>query len=87
MQFIIEEILIKKLKIREHGMSSTITVSRETKKLLDSLRRGRTWDEFLRELALEYKEARARRALDELRRTVDKRDLPYSETRLKLELK
>jgi len=38
-------------------MSSTITVSRETKKLLDSLRKGRTWDVFLRELALEYKKA------------------------------
>mgnify|MGYP000380218453 CR=1 FL=1 len=69
------------------GMSTTITVSRETKRLLDSLRRGRTWDEFLRELALEYRKARARRALDELRKTASKRDLSYSETRLKLELK
>jgi len=68
-------------------MSTTITVSRETKRLLDSLRRGRTWDEFLRELALEYRKARARRALDELRKTASKRDLSYSETRLKLELK
>ena len=68
-------------------MSTTITVSRETKRLLDSLRRGRTWDEFLRELALEYRKAKARKALDELRKTANKRDLSYSETRLKLELK
>ncbi len=75
------------MKIYKCGMSTTITVSRETKRLLDSLRRGRTWDEFLRELALEYRKAKARKALDELRKTANKRDLSYSETRLKLELK
>ncbi|RLE73541.1 MAG: hypothetical protein DRZ80_06270 [Thermoprotei archaeon] len=67
-------------------MSTTITVSRETKRLLDLLRKGRTWDEFLRELALEYRKVRVKRVLDELRKTAKERDFSFSETRLKLRL-
>ena len=70
----------------ECDMSTTITVSRETKRLLDLLRRGRTWDEFLRELALEYRKVRVKRVLDELRKTAKERDFSFSETRLKLRL-
>jgi len=70
----------------ECDMSTTITVSRETKRLLDLLRKGRTWDEFLRELALEYRKVRVKRVLDELRKTAKERDFSFSETRLKLRL-
>ncbi|MGC9051075.1 antitoxin VapB family protein [Pyrobaculum sp.] len=50
-------------------MSTTITISRETKALLEALKGGRTWDEFLRELAQEAVKRRredARRALAEM---------------------
>jgi predicted CopG family antitoxin len=50
-------------------VSTTITISRETKALLEALKGGRTWDEFLRELAQEAVKRRredARRALAEM---------------------
>jgi len=50
-------------------VSTTITISRETKALLEALKRGKTWDEFLRELAQEAVKRRredARRALAEM---------------------
>jgi len=80
------ERLIRQLGMCECDMSTTITVSRETKRLLDLLRKGRTWDEFLRELALEYRKVRVKRVLDELRKTAKERDFSFSETRLKLRL-
>jgi len=80
------ERLIRQLRMCECDMSTTITVSRETKRLLDLLRKGRTWDEFLRELALEYRKVRVKRVLDELRKTAKERDFSFSETRLKLRL-
>ncbi|WP_148683071.1 hypothetical protein [Pyrobaculum ferrireducens] len=50
-------------------MSTTITISRETKALLEALKGSKTWDEFLRELAQEAVKRRredARKALAEL---------------------
>ncbi|MCD6368739.1 MAG: hypothetical protein J7L38_02965 [Thermoproteales archaeon] len=67
-------------------MPTTITISYETKRLLDSLRENRTWDEFLRELALRYKRNKIKKALEELRKTSHNRDIPYSKTRLRLNL-
>ncbi len=52
-------------------VSTTITISRETKALLEALKGGKTWDEFLRELAREAVKRRredAGRALAEMLR-------------------
>ena len=66
--------------------TTTITVSRETKELLESLRGNMTWDEFLKKLALELKRERARRAIESLRSTAFKRDISEDESRLRLGL-
>ncbi|MEM0464303.1 MAG: hypothetical protein QXP31_08365 [Pyrobaculum sp.] len=50
-------------------MSTTITISRETKEILEVLKGSKTWDEFLREVAQELVKRRreeARRALAQL---------------------
>ena len=50
-------------------MSTTITISRETKEILEMLKGSKTWDEFLREVAKELVKKRreeARRALAQL---------------------
>lgn len=50
-------------------MSTTITISRETKEILEMLKGNKTWDEFLREVAEELVKKRreeARRALAQL---------------------
>ncbi|RLE50093.1 MAG: hypothetical protein DRJ31_02485 [Candidatus Methanomethylicota archaeon] len=66
--------------------TTTITVSRETKELLESLRGNMTWDEFLKKLALELKREKARRAIESLRSTAFKRDISEDESRLRLGL-
>jgi len=68
-------------------MSTTITLSRETKKLLDELRKDKPWDEFLREIALKLREERRREALKKLRETARNRDISLEKSRLKLSLK
>lgn len=68
-------------------MSTTITLSRETKKLLDGLRKDKPWDEFLREIALKLREERRREALKKLRETARNRDISPKKSRLKLSLK
>ena len=67
-------------------MSTTITISKETKKLLSKLKGNKTWDDFLRELALKYKSERDKKILEKLRESADQRDLSYEEVRLKLSL-
>ena len=68
-------------------MSTTITLSRETKKLLDELRKDKPWDEFLREIALKLREEKRREALKKLRETARNRDISFEKSRLKLSLK
>jgi len=68
-------------------MSTTITLSRETKKLLDELRKDKPWDEFLREIALKLREEKRREALKKLRKTAHNRDISLERSRLKLSLK
>lgn len=66
-------------------MSSTITVSKRTKEILVRLKGNRTWDNFLLELAEEYRRKRAEEALERLRK-IDF-DSSYEEVRLKLKLR
>jgi len=68
-------------------MSTTITISRETKELLETLRGNLTWDEFLKKLALEVKREKAMRAVRSLRSTAFKRDIPEDESKLRLGLR
>jgi len=63
---------------------TTITISRRTKDLLARLKRDKTWDEFLTELAHNYRKTKARKALEQLRKI--EFDSTYEEVRLKLRL-
>ncbi|MCD6349091.1 MAG: hypothetical protein J7L91_05625 [Candidatus Korarchaeota archaeon] len=65
-------------------MSTTITIRRETKELLAALKGKKTWDEFLLELAEDYRRRKARKALEKLRKI--EFDTSYEEVRLKLRL-
>ncbi|MBS7248491.1 MAG: hypothetical protein QXW47_03160 [Candidatus Jordarchaeales archaeon] len=47
---------------------TTITLSLKTKKALEKLKGERTWDEFLLEMAAEYRKARAERAREYIRK-------------------
>jgi len=68
-------------------MTTTISVSRETKELLESIRGNLTWDELLRSLALKEKREREKRAIDALRETSSNRDASFEESRLRLGLR
>jgi len=61
-------------------MSTTITVSFETKKLLEKIKGDRTWDAFLRELALEILESRRERVRRELNELLE---LEYEDVRVR----
>lgn len=61
-------------------MSTTITVSIETKKLLEKIKGDRTWDAFLRELALEILESRRERVRRELNELLE---LEYGDVRVR----
>ena len=61
-------------------MSTTITVSVETKKLLEKIKGDRTWDAFLRELALEILESRRERVRRELNELLE---LEYEDVRVR----
>jgi len=61
-------------------MSTTITVSIETKKLLEKIKGDRTWDAFLRELALEILESRRERVRRELNELLE---LEYEDVRVR----
>jgi len=66
-------------------MSTTITLRRETKEVLASLKGDRTWDSFLLEMARVYRREKLRETLERLRKipwAVDPR-----EVRLRLELR
>ncbi len=65
-------------------MSTTITISRRTKDLLARLKGDKTWDEFLLELARDYRRIKAQEALEQLRKI--EFDSTYEEVRLKLRL-
>lgn len=55
-------------------MNTTITISKETKKLLEMLKGNKTWEEFLREVAEELTKRKrevARKALAQLLDTED----------------
>lgn len=67
-------------------MSTTITVRRDTKELLNRLKGEMSWDDFLRKLALEEYEKRVNEAVAKLRRSKDKRDFELEEVRLRLSL-
>lgn len=69
------------------AMTTTISVSRETKKLLESIRGDLTWDELLRSLVLKEKGERERKAVDALRKTSYNRDASFEESRLRLGLR
>jgi len=61
-------------------MSTTIPVSRRTKRELEKLKGSRSWDEFLLDLVSEYRRKRmeeARRELNELL------ELEYEEVRVR----
>lgn len=45
---------------------ATISVPREVKKELETMKKGREWGEFLAELAHQAKKLKGRRAFDEL---------------------
>ena len=62
-------------------MSTTITLSRETKEMLQRLKGNKTWDEFLLELALKEQRTRMEKALKKLR------EIPWVEEDIKLKLK
>ena len=64
-------------------MSTTITIKRSTKALLEKLKGDESWDELLIRLAIKESYERAKRALAKLR------EIPWVEedTRLKLKLK
>ncbi len=66
-------------------MSTTITISRRTKDLLARLKGDKTWDEFLMELAQNYRKMKVQKALEQLRKI--EFDSTYEEVRLKLRLK
>jgi len=62
-------------------MSTTITLSKETKEMLQKLKGNKTWDEFLLELALKEQRTRMEKALKKLR------EIPWVEEGIKLKLK
>ncbi len=68
-------------------MSTTITVKKETKKLLERLKGKESWDTFLRKMALNEYHRRKNEALKKLRETNDNRDIPPEEAKLRLKLK
>lgn len=52
--------------MRLMGRATTITVSAETKELLEKLKGGKTWEEFLRSLAEEMLRERRERVRERL---------------------
>ncbi len=64
---------------------TTIPISRETKKALETIKGDRTWDELIMELLRSYMRGRAQNALEELRGIPT--DYNYEEVRLKLGLR
>ncbi len=52
-------------------VGTTITISRETKALLEALKGDKTWDEFLREIAEEIMRKRREEARRELARLLE----------------
>ncbi len=49
---------------------TTITVSRETKRMLERLKGEKTWDEFLLEMAFEYRKVKAEKAREYVKKYV-----------------
>ena len=64
-------------------MITTIPVKTETKRVLESIKGGKTWDELLMELFNYYSKKRVLSALEELRKIPSETD----EVKLKLELR
>jgi hypothetical protein len=58
-------------------MSTTITISRSTKEVLENIKGGKKWDTLLRDLAEEYMKAKRSRVRRELKK------LLVEETRVK----
>ncbi|MCC6002816.1 MAG: hypothetical protein LM590_00540 [Thermofilum sp.] len=60
--------------------STTITVSRETRELLHKLKGRKTWDSFLRELALEELRKKREKIREELEKLLE---LEYEDVRVR----
>jgi len=58
-------------------MATTITISKDTKEVLENLKGKRSWDVFLKELAREYMKSKREKIRKELRK------LFVEETRVK----
>jgi len=68
-------------------MSTTITIKRKIKRLLEKLRGEMAWNEFLWKMALEEHRRRALKALERIRKTKENRDFNLEESKMRLNLK
>ncbi len=65
-------------------MKSTITINKELRKELEALKGSKTWEEFLKELLLIYKEVKKEMLKEKVKKLYDLVDIEKVEKGIKL---